>query len=255
MDIVTSTSNKLIKSVSKLFSDKKYRDTTNLFVCQSEKIISTLISLNFSLRNIIVCKNSKYFDKFKKYQNCVIVDNRVYNHISHQENGDGLIAIFIKPKPSNKLDLTKSVFIFDHIQNPSNLGSILRTCAAFKINNLVLVNNCVDLYNYKVIQASMGYGLNINVYYETNLINAINMLKKNQYKVYATGINKNAEKVSKINFKRSAVLFGNEGNGLKQNQLNLCDKTIYIPINERVDSLNLSNATAIIAYLVSNENN
>ena len=202
MDIVTSTSNKLIKSVSKLFSDKKYRDTTNLFVCQSEKIISTLISLNFSLRNIIVCKNSKYFDKFKKYQNCVIVDNRVYNHISHQENGDGLIAIFIKPKPSNKLDLTKSVFIFDHIQNPSNLGSILRTCAAFKINNLVLVNNCVDLYNYKVIQASM-----------------------------------------------------NEGNGLKQNQLNMCDKTIYIPINERVDSLNLSNATAIIAYLVGNENN
>ena len=66
MDIVTSTSNKLIKSVSKLFSDKKYRDTTNIFVCQSEKIISTLISLNFSLRNIIVCKNSKYFDKFKK---------------------------------------------------------------------------------------------------------------------------------------------------------------------------------------------
>ena len=115
MDIVTSTSNKLIKSVGKLFSDKKYRDTTNLFVCQSEKIISTLISLNFSLRNIIVCKNSKYFDKFKKYQNCVIVDSRVYNHISHQENGDGLIAIFIKPKPSNKLDLTKSVFIFDHI--------------------------------------------------------------------------------------------------------------------------------------------
>ena len=255
MDIITSTSNKLIKSVGKLFSDKKYRDITNLFVCQSEKIISTLISLNFSLRNIIVSKCSKYFDKFKKYQNCVIVSQRVYDHISHQENGDGLVAVFNKQKIDNKLDLNKNVLIFDHMQNPSNFGSILRTSAAFKINNIVLVNSCVDLYNYKVIQASMGYGLNMNICYETNLINTINFLKKNKYKVYATGINKDAKKINKISFKHAAVLFGNEGSGLKQNQLNLCDETIYIPINEHVDSLNLSNATAIIAYLISNENN
>lgn len=253
MDIITSTSNKLIKSVGKLFNDKKYRDSTNLFVCQSEKTISTLISLNFSLRNIIVSKNSKYFDKFKKYQNCVLVDRRVYDHISHQENGDGLIAVFNKPKTNNKLDLKKNVLIFDHVQNPNNFGSILRTCVAFNINNVVLVNNCVDLYNYKVIQASMGYGLNMNIYYDTSLINVINFLKKNEYKVYATGINKNAKKVNEINFKRAAVLFGNEGSGLKQNQLSLCDKTIYIPISKNVDSLNLSNATAIIAYLISNE--
>ena len=254
-NIITSTSNKLIKSVNKLFSNKKYRDSTNLFVCQSEKIISALISLKFSLRNIIVSKNSKYFDKFKKCQNCVIVDNHVYNHISHQENGDGLVAIFNKPKASNKLDLNKNILIFDHMQNPNNLGSILRTCAAFDIDNIALVNDCVDPYNYKVIQASMGYGLNMNIYHETNLANLINSLKKNGYKVYATGINKTAKKVSKVEFKHVAVLFGNEGNGLKQNQLKLCDQTIYIPINRNVDSLNLSNATSIIAYLINNENN
>ena len=95
--------------------------------------------------------------------------------------------LFLKNK---SVDLNKNVLILDNIQNPNNLGAILRTCFAFNITNLVLTNNSVDLYNYKVIQSSMGYGLDINITYANNLSKCIKDLQSKNYIVYATDVNK-----------------------------------------------------------------
>ena len=251
-DIITSTSNQITKLTNKLFDDKKYRDKSNLFVCQSKKIITTLISLDFKLDKIIIAQNSKYLEKFKYFDNAVIVSKHVYDYMSHQENGDGLIAVFNKKVKNKTLDYNDNILILDSIQNPSNLGAILRTCAAFDIENIILTNNAVDPYNFKVIQASMGYGLNKNLIYINNLSKVIKELQTKGYKVYATGFNKKAISLQQLNVvpNKIAILFGNEGSGLKSEQMNLCDQIIYIPINNKVDSLNLSNAVAIIAYFI-----
>ena len=253
-NIITSTSNKIIKTVIKLFDDKKYRDKTNLFVCQSKKVINTLISLDFKLDKIIISQNSKYYDKFKKFPKAFIVNNNIYEYISHQKNGDGLIAIFNQKIKSESLDFNSDVIIFDNIQNPNNLGAILRICAAFNINNLILTNNSVNQYNYKVIQTSMGYGLDVNIVISKNLVNSIKNLQNNNYIVYATGFSKKAINLNTLTNKpkpkKIAILFGNEGLGLKQKQMELCNQTISILINNKVDSLNLSTAVAIIVYFI-----
>ncbi len=253
-NIILSTSNQITKLVNKLFNDKKYRDKTNLFVCQSKKVISSLISLNFKLNKIIIKQNSKYYDKFKNFTNAIIVNNHVYDYMSHQENGDGLIAIFSQKNWNKSLDINSDTIIFDNIQNPNNLGAILRICAAFNINNLILTNNSVDQYNYKVIQSSMGYGLDTNIIITNNLAKSIKELQNKNYMVYATGFSKNAINLNTLTKKpkpkKIAILFGNEGLGLKQNQMELCNQTIFIPINKKVNSLNLSTATAIVAYFI-----
>ena len=251
-DIITSTSNQIAKLTNKLFDDKKYRDKSNLFVCQGKKIIATLISLDFKLDKIIIAQNSKYLEKFKHFANAVIVSKRVYDYMSHQENGDGLIAIFNKNVKNRKLDFNDNILILDNIQNPSNLGAILRSCTAFDIENIILANNAVDLYNFKVIQASMGYGLNKNIVYVNNLTKIIKDLQIKGYQVYATGFNKKAINLQQLDVKpnKIAIIFGNEGSGLKPEQMNLCNQIIYIPMNNKVDSLNLSNAVAIIAYFI-----
>lgn len=251
-DIITSTSNQITKLINKLFDDKKYRDTSNLFVCQGKKIVTTLISLDFKLDKIIISQNSKYLEKFKYFDNAVVVKKHVYEYMSHQENGDGLIAVFNKKDKNKNLDYSDNILVFDNIQNPNNLGAILRTCTAFNIENIILANGSVDPYNFKVIQASMGYGLNKNIINANNLSKIIKDLQTKGYKVYATGFNKKAVSLQQLDVKRNkiAIIFGNEGSGLKTDQMNLCDQTVYIPINKKVDSLNLSNAVAIITYFI-----
>lgn len=254
MKSIASTDNYLIKQIIKLSKSKQFRNLTQLFVCESFRIINTFIALGYKPKAILVSKDSRYFPIFAKNNNAIEISNKIYHHISNLENGDGTFAIFNMQK-IQKENKPNNILIFDNIQNPNNLGSILRSAKAFNIKKIYLTNECVDLFNPKVIQSSMGYGFNIDIEYYNDLISLINMLKKKQYKIYATALNKNAIQLENVSFKNSVIIFGNEGKGLKDNIIKLANKLIYIKINEKVDSLNLSNAAAIIMYRINNENN
>ena len=254
MQEIISKDNKLVKKVRKLFIDKKYRESTNLFVCESYRVINAFIKNNFVLDLLFVTKNSKYFEHFKKNSKAIIVDTKVYNSLSELTTGDGLIAVFKIPKKSEE-KINERIIILDQIQNPNNMGAVLRSAAAFNIKQIILANSCVDIYNPKVIQASMGYGYNISLKFVTDLKQTIKNLQSKGIKVYATAIDAKAVNVNKTNFTKSAVILGNEGNGIKKDIIALCDKTIFIPINNKVDSLNISIAASIIMYKIDNENN
>ena len=256
MTFINSIDNKLIKSTKKLFSDKKYRDQSNLFVAETYKVVDTLIKQGFVPRNILITKSSHYFQKMSGHQSLVVVAERIYEAISELKNGDGVIAIFNKAKKADKkIELNKKYIILNNIQNPDNFGSILRTATAFNIDGIIISNDSVDMYHPRVIRGCMGYGLNLIISKTTNLYELINHLHQIGIKVYATGVNNKAIAVNKVSLKNVAIVFGNEGNGLSSKEMNACDKTIYVPINPIVDSLNLSNAVAILAYIMSYENN
>lgn len=250
-EIITSIDNKQIKNLKKLFSDKKQRKITNSFACQSFKIINTFINNGYQLIHLFVSKSSKYLNKFKSSPQFQLITPNIYQSISNLDNGDGLIGVFNIKKQNDELNSDKLI-ILNNIQNPSNLGAILRSAAAFNIKNIILCNNSVDIFNPKVIQASMGNGYDLNFSYETDFNNLVNKLKTNGYKVFATGINLKSVKATKelLDIK-CAVVFGNEGNGLKKQESDLCDQTIYIDINKKVDSLNLSIAASIIMFLMN----
>jgi TrmH family RNA methyltransferase len=247
MEKITSKKNKLIKSAKKLISEKKYRDETNLFVCESIRVVKTLIKNGFKYRNIIISDTSKYVNDFKENENVALVPEQLFSSISLLANNDGVLAIFNKEKNNFDYLPNKKYIILDKIQNPGNLGTIIRTCVAFEIDGIIITNDSVDLYHPNIIRSSMGSVFSLPIKVSTNLSDVIKTLKDKEYTIYGTAINKAAIKISSVKFEiASAIVFGNEGNGINQKDLMLCDKVIYIPISEKVDSLNIAVAAGII---------
>ncbi|MCF0227294.1 MAG: RNA methyltransferase [Malacoplasma sp.] len=253
MQEIISKDNKIVKKVKKLFVDKKYRESTNLFVCESYRVIEAFINNNFKLDLIFVTNNSKYFDKVKKNEKTILIDQKIYNSLSELKTGDGLIAVFNIPKKQEQ-NIDDKIIILDQIQNPNNMGAVLRSAAAFNMKQIILANSCVDIYNPKVIQSSMGYGYDIPIKFVTDLRQTIRSLQSKGIKVYATAVDSNAVKLNQIKLGKCAVVLGNEGNGIKKDIVSICDQSIFIPMNKKVDSLNISIAASIIMCKLNNEN-
>ena len=143
--------------------------------------------------------------------------------------------------------IEKKVLMLDDVQDPGNLGTIIRSCVAFNIDTIILSECSVDIYNSKVLRATQGMIFNINII-EENLLKVIEDLKEKDYKIYATKVNggkslKNVEKSEKF-----AIIMGNEGNGVSKEILDVCDEYIYIDMNTSCESLNVGVATSIILY-------
>lgn len=243
---IQSSDNKLIKLVKKVISDKKYRDATNLFVGEGYRVVQQLINNKVKPQNILLSKNCKYINRFR---DAIIVNNNIFSQISSLSNSDGVIGLFIKPKISFVIQSNKKYIILNKLQNPNNLGSIIRTCVALNIDGLFITNDSVDLFHPSIIRSSSGSLFDIPIKFSTSLSDVINTLKNKQYKCYATTLNKNAKEIDSITFeKSSAVVFGNEGNGLDKKEIGLCDEQIYINISSKIDSLNVASTVAIIAH-------
>lgn len=254
-NIINSKENKLIKSAKKLFNDKKYRDATNLFICETYKVIEQLITNKIQYRNILISTTSKYLNKYKNQENVIIISNQIYEYLSDLKNADGLIAIFNKPKFDYEIKENGNYLILDKIQNPINLASITRTAICFNIDGIIITNTSVDIFNPTLIRTSMGSIFSLPIKHMWDLKEMINIFKSKKYKIFATEINEKAIKLNDVKFNttNNVIIFGNEGNGLEKNDIKLCDETIYIPINKKIDSLNIGVSVGIILWELINK--
>lgn len=234
--IYTSTSNHYVKHIKKL-NQKKYRDTYNEFLIEGEHLVFEAYKKGI-LKELILEEGTDFkLDITTNY-----VSNNVLKYISELDNPSSIIGI------CNKLEekeIGNKVLILDGVQDPGNLGTIIRSCVAFNIDTIILSKDTVDLYNSKVIRATQGMLFNINII-SRDLISFIPSLK--DYKIYGTKVNggkslKNVEKAEKF-----AIIMGNEGNGVKKEILDMCSDYIYIDMNSNCESLNVAIATSIILY-------
>jgi TrmH family RNA methyltransferase len=257
MEKITSTQNKLIKYIKKLSAEKKYRDETNCFVAETGRVIDTLIENEVKCQNLVIANNSKYIGKisyFRKLNIMVeVVANSIYESISSLANADGIIAVFRKPTSSFEIINNSKYIVLDRIQNPGNLGSIIRTAVALNFAGIVITNESVDLFHPTIIRSTMGTLFLIGIKFSTSLSDTIQTFKKKGFTCYATSVSKTAKPLNSVKFSPSSVtIFGNEGNGLNKDDVLLCDESIYIPTNAKVDSLNVATASAIVMYKMTN---
>jgi TrmH family RNA methyltransferase len=248
---ITSKDNKLIKLAINL-KDKKYRDKENLFIIEGEKLLSEAIKSNIKIKYIFSTKDLKDLKQFNFYYT---INEKLMSYICNTESPSPVFAIAEKiiVKKNNIFD-SNIVLILDKLRDPGNLGTIIRSAEAFNVDLILLTKETVDIYNPKVVRATMGSLFRLPVIYIENLDILLN-LKENNFSIFLTSpySRKNYYDVEYRN-KKIAIVIGNEGKGL--NIQNLKDyQSIKIPMNKNVESLNTSIATSIILSEISKQRN
>ena len=236
--IYTSKENEKIKSLKKL-QNKKYRKETGLFLIETEHLIEEAYK-NGLLEELYLLEGTNYkLDVPINY-----VSEKVMKYLTELSVPSKMIGIC---KQKKEEPLKNKILVLDSLQDPGNLGTIIRSAVAFHVDTIILGENTVDLYNPKVLRASEGMLFNINIL-ERNLLEFLPKLKKEGYKIIGTKVTngKNIKTLEKNN--KICIIMGNEGNGIQNNIFDLCDEYVYIDMNESCESLNVSVATSIILY-------
>lgn len=236
--VYTSIENKKIKNIKKLYS-KKYRDEFNEFIIEGEHLVEEAYKKGI-LKELILEENIDYNLDIE----ITYVSENVLKYISELTNPPKIMGICKKLEEGS---IGNKIVILDNIQDPGNLGTIIRSCVAFNIDTLILSKNSVDIYNSKVLRATQGMIFNINIIV-CDIENIINELKEKEYKIYGTKVNGGKSLKSVERCEKFAIIMGNEGNGVKSNILDLCSDYIYIDMNKNCESLNVGVATSIILY-------
>ena len=238
MEIVSSLQNEKIKNLSKLLQ-KKYRDEEGKFLVEGEHLVEEAKKSGLLLE-VIKCED--YLGDYDVPTTLVTYD--VLKKLSNTVNPQRIIGVV---KKVEEKELGNKILILDDIQDPGNLGTIIRSSMAFNIDSIVLSEASVDVYNDKVIRSSEGMFFHINIV-RRNINGLINELHKNEYKVFGTKVD-GGTAVDKVYLpNKFALIMGNEGNGIKREILDLCDEYVYIDMNSKVESLNVGVATSIILY-------
>jgi len=236
--IYSSVQNDKIKEIKKL-NQKKYRDEKNKFLVEGEHLVIESYKAGY-LEELIILENTDFSLDIKTS----VVTLPVLKYITELDTPPKILGISKKIKEK---EIGKKILMLDRIQDPGNLGTIIRSAAAFNIDTIIISKDCVDLYNSKVVRATQGLIFNTNIII-CDLEEKLKELKKENYKVLTTKVDggkliKDIDKNNKI-----VIIIGNEGNGVSENLCKLSDEFIYIKMNEKCESLNAAVATSIILY-------
>lgn len=228
--MITSVTNSKIKELEKL-NKAKYREELGLFLVEGPHLVDEARKLNLLVEAYSLDDKPGYIQLSDNVMKKICSTKTVVSEI-------GVCKIL-----SNN-ELTDKMLILDNIQDPGNMGTIMRSARAFNFKTIILSNGCVDIYNDKVIRSSQGAIFKLN-FIKGDLLNIIPNLK--DYDVYGTDV-VNGISVNEVNKnKKIAVVMGNEGNGVSKEVKDILKKNIYIPINE-TESLNVGVAASIIMY-------
>lgn len=237
--LYTNVKNNKIKDIKKL-NQKKYRDRENLFLVEGEHLVLEAYKKGV-IKELILEQNTI----FPVDVPTIYVTNDVLNYISELETPQNIIAVC--NKITEKEELNDRILILDGIQDPGNLGTIIRSAVAFNIDTIILSNDTVDLYNSKVVRASQGLMFHLNII-KKDLLEILPILKENDYKIIGTKVTHGNSLKTLAKSEKFAIIMGNEGSGIKEETEELCDEFVYIDMNPNCESLNVGVATSIILY-------
>ena len=280
MQVITSKDNEIIKGLKKL-KEKKYRDEQGLYIIEGIKIIEEAIEEHARINKIVICEecveaeeiSQKLLYEIAKY-NCIYVSKKVFNTLTDVVAPQGILAIIEKPGKDSNIDYNQDIIlaldgiqdpgnlgtilrtadsvnlnqiIITGIQDPGNLGTILRTADSVNLNQIIITKNTADPYNPKVVRSTMGAIFRVKIIETDNLVQTLKETKKNKFKVVVTSLD-TEDNIYNINYKKKIIVIGNEANGVSKEIQELADNKVIIPMLGRTESLNASVATGIVLY-------
>lgn len=226
-------------------ADKRTRDTEHLFVAEGIKLVDEIINSQLRIRNIYTTRDDV------AGREVVRIEKREMERISQLNTASDILAVVEQPRYSLKLnDLrSKLTLALDGVQNPGNMGTIVRLADWFGIENIICSRECADLYNPKVVQATMGALLRVKVHYVDNLSWLLSEAREGGLPIYGTLLDGNNIYNERLT-SEGIIVMGNEGRGLSDECRNTLTHKLFIPPYPAdaptSESLNVAMATGII---------
>ncbi|MBP3871865.1 MAG: RNA methyltransferase [Faecalicoccus sp.] len=234
---ISSTQNKLIKECAKLHL-KKERDKTGHFLVEGWHMVEEAQKAG--------CIETLFISESEKpIENAVICSDAVMEKLSFQSSGSSIIALCSKPEFN--VSKKETVVLLDGVQDPGNVGTIVRTAYSLGVDAIYCSKDCADVYNPKTIQSTQGALFHIPVIYD-DLSKVIDDLKENGFTIYATSLYGDYIDLKDIKVKKPyGMIFGSEGNGIRENILKRADVCVRIEM-DAFESLNVAVAAGIVIY-------
>lgn len=243
MNYIRSKENSFFKLLKKM-SVKKYRDEEKMFLVEGIKLLDFIDDIKF-----IIIKESKIsnFSEYVEKNNCYIFSDLLFDELSSQNNSQGIILV-LKYLEKNIDYKTEEIVILDNIQDPGNLGTLIRLIDAVGIKNIILTIGSCDIYNEKVVRSTMGSLFNVNIEY-FSLKKLSEFLLKEKFNILVTALEKDSISYDKMSLKeKNAIIFGNEGHGVSNDLINIANEKLIIPIYGKAESLNVGIAAGVFLY-------
>lgn len=256
MQVITSKDNEIIKNIKKL-KEKKYRDQTGEYIIEGIKLVEEAITENAKISKIVVCEDCEtdgaipkdLMYEIAKYD-CIYVSKKIFEAISDVNTPQGILAVIKKCSEMSQQEILYNediIVVLDDVQDPGNLGTILRTVDSVNLKQIILSPKCADPYNPKVVRSTMGAIFRLNIIESKNIIETLKEIKKNKYKIVTTSLETN-ESIYTADLNRKAIIIGNEANGVSKEVLEMANEKVKIPMLGKTESLNVAVATGIILY-------
>lgn len=236
MQVITSKDNEIIKNIKKL-KEKKYRDQENKFLVEGIKMIQEAIYEKAKIDKIVVCEDcindgtleQNLLYEIAKY-NCIYVSEKVFQTMTDVTNPQGILAVINKGNSEETISYNEDIIVvLDGIQDPGNLGTILRTIDSANLKQIILSEQTADPYNPKVVRSTMGAIYRINMIRSKNIIETLKNIKKHKYDIVVTSLQTD-KTIYDIDYKKKVIIIGNEANGVSKEVLELADEKVKIPM-------------------------
>ena len=254
MQVITSKDNEFVKHVKKL-KEKKYRDQSQEFIIEGIKLVKEAIEEKANIKQIIIydnCEDTGIIPKDLMYEiakyNCIYVTENILKTMSDVNAPQGIMAIIGRNNKEKDIDYSQDIIVaLDDIQDPGNLGTILRTVDSIGLNQILVSKGTADCYNPKVVRSTMGAIFRIKIIECEDLEQTLKETQKNNFNLVVSSLQTN-NSLYDINFDKKVIIIGNEANGVEPQIQEMADEKIKIPMLGKTESLNASVATGIILY-------
>ncbi|GKQ42526.1 rRNA methyltransferase [Companilactobacillus sp. RD055328] len=251
MQQITSKKNDVIKEIKKLDA-KKNRKKNNRYLIEGLHLIDEALKYNVEIVHVLV--TDKYVNHRlvkENYDTAFEITEELSEYISDTKSPQGIFAVAHIDENNKINDFHGKWILLDNVQDPGNVGTIIRTADAAGFDGVILGDNTADIYQGKVQRSTQGSQFHIKTI-TTDTKYIMGEFKNNGIPVWATEVNRHAKPITELNKVDDVlIVMGNEANGLNQDVLNLADEQTFIPIFGKAESLNVGVAASVMMYYLS----
>ncbi|MGN1203057.1 MAG: TrmH family RNA methyltransferase, partial [Eubacterium sp.] len=255
MEKITGKNNDLVKNVKKLISSSKQRREQGLFVLEGARLVFDVLNSFYKVKYFLITQDA--FDKYRQQagriadisENSYIISDSLAEKLGDTKSSQGVFAVCcVKNGGELIFENDSRLIALDNVQDPGNLGTIVRTAEALGIDGIIVGGGC-DIYNPKALRASMGSMLRIKLIETDDLSASLKELQSKGVMIYGTSPDSNARSITEIDFSKGGVcVIGNEANGISEKVKSVCNSLITIKMLGRAESLNASAAASITMW-------